>query len=49
MIIKWRPIHFACRYGSVEMIKLLIEKNVNLEAEDNNKCDQFILHVVSDQ
>ena len=29
-----RPIHFACRLGSVEIVKLLIDKNVNLEAEN---------------
>ena len=31
----WRPIHYACRYGSIELVKLLIEKNVNLEVEDD--------------
>ena len=37
MIYNWSPIHYACHYGSIEMVKLLVEKNVNLEAEDNNK------------
>ena len=28
----------ACRYGSIEMVKLLIDKNVDLEAENDEKC-----------
>src|SRR5581483_7245629 len=32
---KWRPIHYACRYGSVATVKLLVEKGVDLECVDN--------------
>jgi len=35
--MKWRAIHYACRYGSSEIIKLLFEKNVDLECESANK------------
>ena len=33
---KCRLIHIACRYGSVKMVKLLIDKNVNLETENDD-------------
>ena len=33
----WRPIHFVCRYGTFEMLKLLVDKGVNLECENNDK------------
>jgi ankyrin repeat protein len=29
----WRPIHYACRYGTVDAIDLLISKNVKLNAQ----------------
>ena len=34
---KMQPIHYACRFGSIEIVKLLVEKNVDLEAETINK------------
>ena len=30
---KWKLIHLACRYQSIDIIKFLIEKKVNLESE----------------
>jgi len=42
---KLRPIHYACIYGSEKMIKLFVDKNVDLEAENINNGAQFIMHV----
>ena len=34
---KWRPIHFVCRYQSIDAIKLLVDSRVDLECKTNNK------------
>lgn len=41
---KWSPIHIACRYRSLDIIKLLVNKGVNLESSNNNKTKP--LHLV---
>ena len=34
---KYRPIHYVCRYQSIDAIKLLVDKGVDLECETKNK------------
>ena len=29
----WRPIHLICRYSTLEMIRYIIEKGVDLEVK----------------
>ncbi len=37
MTNKKRPIHYVCKYSTVDGIEILLNKNVDLECEDNNK------------
>ena len=34
---KWKPIHYMCQYQSIDVIKLLIDKGVDLECETHDK------------
>jgi len=43
----WRPIHYVSKYGSLAMLKCLIDKGVNLECGTN--YGDFPLHLICDR
>lgn len=42
-ILGWSPLHHACLYGDLDVVKTLLDNNPNMECRDYNK--QTCLHI----
>ena len=40
---QWKPIYFATRYGSTDIIKLLINAGVSLENKERSECTPILI------